>query len=88
MKKLIELHEEWCEKGRLHDDGLCEVIPREYVNEFYLLHPNRGDLVTLRQEKKSEMYWASGLAVDDVKKLYKYTPPPPNNRIINLCHAR
>ena len=38
-KKLIELHKEWVQKGRISDGGLCVAVPKEYEDDLEMFSP-------------------------------------------------
>lgn len=73
-KKLIELHKEWSEKGRLPNFGLCTVVPESYEKAFDLLLPTDDDYFEIEKQRHATTYWGSGLNQSSVDRFNKYTP--------------
>lgn len=73
--KLIKLHEEWSEKGKLPNIGLCSSTPSKYRNTLGLLKPTMDDFKQLDKNGLCTNFWGSGLnAYDFWDKFVAYTP--------------
>lgn len=76
--KLIDLHKEWCEKGELHGNGLCNSVPDEYRDLLESLAPTDNDLEVLYKENMPPILWgyfvSYGKCFDIRKRMREYTP--------------
>ncbi len=72
--KLIDLHKKWMRTGMMDDTGLCNSTPYKYRKTLDLFEPNTKEHSLLFHTYHSNLYWASGLKVDDDNKFYTYTP--------------
>ena len=72
---LKQEYENWMETGELPKPGLCSSLMRtKYQNTLGLFKPSYKELCELSKEDISNLFWASGLLIDDKDKYTKFTP--------------
>ena len=86
--KLIDYHNRWSEQGQLNNCGLCNALQRidntlyrQFVELFY---PEEEEMLQIKKERLSEIFWASGLSETDKDRAYGYTELR-QNIVLLLC---
>lgn len=74
--KLINLHKQWMETGKLPMDGLCCSLPEKYEECLESFDRTDEDREEARKYNLDPTFWASGLPRrSDYRELaYAYTP--------------
>jgi hypothetical protein len=78
--KLIDLHKEWMEEGKMSLGGLCYSLRiatnscdcEELLTDFF--EPTCNDRIKLHKEGCCLIYWASGLPENTINEERIYTP--------------
>lgn len=65
QKKLIDLHKEWCETGKLPKGGLCNSLPWEYIKAFSLFDYD---------QPYGEFWGCPEYEYGDSRREFEYTP--------------
>lgn len=73
--KLIDLHKEWCEAGKLPYEGLCESFPDGYKALLEMFEPTNEDEQELIENDMPWRYWGCGISKPtDFQRFLGYTP--------------
>lgn len=72
---LKQEYEKWMENGRLPKGGLCNsLMGTKYRNTLKLFGPSCEELYELFKEDLSNIFWGSGLSLNDNDRHIKFTP--------------